>query len=113
MGMSLTKEDTQQIRTIVREEVRPIVREEVEVVFQTEGRKIVREEIDQSITSLDGKLSALENDIKEIYSMISDMQKLSRPIAHFEKYDLDQKITLAYKTVVAIAKDAGTTLPRA
>lgn len=105
------KSDLQEIRGIVREEVRVIVKEEVRDAFQTEGRKIVREEISKSISTLDGKLEALENDVKDMYEMISELQKLSRRVAHFEKYDLEQKILTSYKQIVAIAKEAEVKLP--
>ena len=103
--MSLTTEDMQQIRVIVREEARVIVREELESSITTR--------IDPRFNSLDGRIEALDNDIKEIYAMISELQKLTRQVAHFEKYDLEQKILSSYKNIISIAKVAGISLPRA
>jgi phage shock protein A len=94
--MSLTAIDLQQIRTMVREEM----------------ESIVSVRVDPRFDSLDGRLEALDNDIKDIYKMISELQKLTRSVAHFEKYDLEQKILKTYESVVAIAKEAGVTLPR-
>ena len=69
--MSLTTEDIEQIRQLLRSEVKPIVRAQVENVFETRGREIVREEIDIQLQPLSGKLEAIENDVKELYA-ISD-----------------------------------------
>lgn len=101
--MSLTTDDLQQIRTIVRDEARIIVREEIESAISAR--------IEPRFDSLDGRLETLENDIKDIYEMISDLQKLTRQVAHFEKYDLEQKILKSYKNLIAIAKEAGVDLP--
>jgi hypothetical protein len=82
--MSLTTNDLQQIRNIVEDIVNP----------------------------LRGDIEALSNDIKEIYNMIAELQKSTRPIAHFENNDLEKKILEAYKDILNIAKEAGVELPR-
>jgi hypothetical protein len=68
------------VREVVREEVRPIVRE----VVRDDVRPIVREEVklvvDSGLKELSGKVEALENDVKEIYFMLypkSSYSKLS------------------------------------
>lgn len=94
--MSLTTEDFKQIRLAIREEMESMI----------SGR------IDPRFDSLEGRLEALDNDVKDIYKMISELQNLTRPVAHFEKYDLEQKVLKTYRDVVAIAKEAGITLPR-
>ena len=94
--MSLTTVDLSQIRTIVREEV----------------DSIINSRIDPRFDRVDGTIEAVNNDIKDIHEMVSELQKLVRPIAHFEKYDLEQKILTTYKNIVTIAKEAGVTLPR-
>jgi hypothetical protein len=96
MGMSLTASDFQQIRTVVREEM----------------ESIISTRIDPRFDSLDGRLEALDNDVKDIYAMVSELKKLTRQVAHFEKYDLEQKILKTYEDVVAIAKEANVNLPR-
>ncbi len=101
--MSLTNDDIKQIRTIVREEARTIVREELDSAISTR--------IEPRFDTIEGRLETLENDIKDIYEMISELQKLTRRVAHFEKYDLEQKILTAYKNILAIADDAGIKLP--
>lgn len=110
--MSLTQSDLKQIRTIVRDEVM--------VTFDDIGRRTVREEtgsivstrIDPRFDMLEGRIKALDNDIKDIYKMISTLQKLTRQAAHFEKYDLEQKVLKTYKNILAIAKEAGIILPK-
>ncbi len=94
--MSLTEPDVKKIRLIVREEVESIISTRVEPRFD----------------NVEGKLETLENDIKDIYEMIADLQKLTRQVAHFEKYDLEQKVVTAYKGIVAIAQQEGIKLPR-
>lgn len=95
--MSLTSDDAQQIRKIVREEI----------------ESVISTRIDPRFDRLEGKLEALESDVKDIYGMITDLQKLNRRVAHFEQRDLEQKILTAYKDIVSIASDAGIELPRA
>jgi hypothetical protein len=94
--MSLTQSDLQQVRTVVREELESTIAVRIDPRFDT----------------LEGNIEALNNDIKDIYKMISELQKLTRQVAHFEKYDLEQKILSSYKNIVAIAKEAGVTLPQ-
>ncbi|HEX4774124.1 MAG TPA: hypothetical protein VH234_01240 [Candidatus Saccharimonadales bacterium] len=74
------------IKEVIREEVRPIVKEEVRLVFQTEGREIVREEISKELKPINlklGKIEAIENDIKAIYYMLSDLQNAIKPKPRF------------------------------
>jgi len=94
--MSLTTTDLRQIRVLVREEMDSIISTRIDPRFDT----------------LEGHLEALENDIKEIYEMISGLHKLTRQVAHFEKYDLEQKILTSYKDLLSLAKEAGVELPQ-
>jgi hypothetical protein len=99
MTMSLAKNDLDDIRTLFREEIRPILREEIRPILRKEVRPIVREEIVaivpgivrdevqaivpgivrseliKQISPTPGGMVALENDIKELYGSISQMQK--------------------------------------
>lgn len=56
--MSLTKQDLLDIRALIRDEVRSAFAVELEP-------------IKNDIAEIKGRLMALENDVKEIYSMIS------------------------------------------
>ena len=117
--MSLTKDDLRQITSIIKETFdtygRQIIREE----FDSYGRQATREEVTSVLSSqilprlesIEDRLTALDNDVKEIYSMISKLQRLTRQAAHFEKYDLEQKVISAYKDLLAIANEAGIRLP--
>ena len=110
--MSLTAADLKNIRTLVREEV--------VVAFDTYGRQIIRDEVNSAISikieprfdNIDGRIEALDNDVRDIYEMISKLQKLNRRVAHVEKYNLEKKILTAYKDILTIADDAGIKLPQ-
>ena len=109
--MGLTTDDLQQIRTIVKEEARIVVRKEAHTIMHEELDSTVTTRIDPRFDNLEERVEALDNDIKEIYEMISELQKLTRQVAHFEKYDLEQKILKSYKNIMSIAKEAGVKLP--
>jgi hypothetical protein len=81
--MSLTYDDLQAIREIVQETVKPI----------------------------QGDLTALSNDIKEIYDMIADLQKDSSSMPLSSKLSIEQKILRLHADLIEAAKQAGVTLP--
>lgn len=95
--MGLTTTDTENIRLIVREEI----------------QSMLSSEVTPHLENIEGKLVALENDIKDIYEMTTDLQKLTRQVARFEKYDLEQKVITAYKDILAIAQQQNIKLPPA
>ena len=80
--MSLSHDDLQAIRMVVEETVNPIK----------------------------GELEALGNDIKEIYSMISELHK-SPNITSPQKFSLEQKILKLHSELVEAANQAGVILP--
>jgi len=82
--MSLTREDLQEIRSIIQEEVRPLA----------------------------GELEALRNDIKDIYDMIADLRRNTAFDKDFEKLTLEQKLLRVNSELIAAAKQAGISLPR-
>lgn len=105
--MSLTQNDLQEIRSIVRTEVQDIVRSEV------------RSEVHSAIVPLDKKLDAiagrvetLKNDVKEIYKMLSELLKNQQSTNKFLKLSLQDKILKTYKELILTAKQAGVVLPR-
>jgi len=83
MGMSLSYDDLQAIRTIVEETVNP----------------------------LRGDIEALSNDVKDIYEMISDLQKAIGVNGSFEKLSIEKKILRLHAELVEAAKQAGVVLP--
>lgn len=81
--MSLTYKDLQEIRTIVEETIKPV----------------------------QGQIQALNEDIKEIYNMISELQKSEAANIPIENLSLEKKILKLYAELVVAAKQAGVKLP--
>jgi ABC-type phosphate transport system auxiliary subunit len=81
--MSLSYDDLQAIRTIVEETVNP----------------------------LRGDIEALSNDIKDIYGVISGLQKAVGINESFEKLSIEKKILRLHAQLVDTAKQAGVSLP--
>ena len=81
--MSLTNEDLQSIRQIVEETVSPVK----------------------------GELEALGNDIKEIYTMISNLQKMPSNKLLLQKLSLEEMILNLHSDLIEAAKQAGVILP--
>ena len=82
--MSLTTDDLQDIQTIIKDEINP----------------------------LRGDIEALSNDIKEIYEMISELQSSTITDKSFKKKSLEDKLLTVNAELLAMAKQAGITLPR-
>lgn len=70
-------------------------------------RKIVEETVDP----IKGDLNALGNDVKEIYAMISDLQKSPSGKRSFQNLSLEKKILNLHANLVEAARQAGVTLP--
>lgn len=94
--MSLTADDLQSIRTMVQDAVGTTVRDEVST----------------QIKPLTNKIEAIHNDIKEIYKMISDLQSSTITDKSFKKKSLEDKLLTVNAELLAMAKQAGITLPR-
>jgi uncharacterized protein (UPF0335 family) len=86
--MSLTHEDLQEIRSIVRDVVEPL------------------------IEPLANEIKALRNDIKDIYDMIAELQSATITDKAFKKRSLEEKLLTLNAELLAAAKQAGITLPR-
>ena len=84
MAMSLSTEDFQKIRSIFEEVVAP----------------------------LNNELSALRNDIKEIYDMLAELQSATITDRTFKKRSLEEKLLTLNTELISAAKQAGITLPR-
>lgn len=69
-------------------------------------------EVKSILHSLDDRVQLLEVDVKEIYHMIADLQKQNAVTTGFAKLPLEKKILKAYVDIVAMAKEAGVSLPR-
>ena len=82
--MSLTALDLSEIRTILKQELKPI----------------------------QGELEALRNDIEEIYDMMADLKQPVITDRSFKKLSLEKKILTLNAELVSAAKQAGISLPR-
>ena len=71
----------------------------------------IRQIVEDVIAPLEGRLEALENDIKEIYAMISDLQKNSWSDKDFGKLSVENKILQLHSQLKIAAKQAGVILP--
>lgn len=89
--MSLTANDLNDIRNIV------------ESALSKQSQDV--------IMPIQSEIQALRNDIKEIYDMISELQKNSLD-SEFEKLSLQQQILDLNSKLVKAAKQAGINLPR-
>lgn len=82
--MSLTATDLGEIRTILREVLKP----------------------------LEGKLEALENDVKEIYSILKRMEHGVITDKKFAELSLESRLLKLNTELLTAAKQAGIKLPR-
>lgn len=73
--MSLTKDDLNSIRLLVREEVEIIVDAKLDAKFAIELRPI-----NERLDRIDGRLETLENDVSSIYTMLSEDHKEFRKL---------------------------------
>lgn len=81
--MSLSYDDLQAIRTIVEKTVNP----------------------------LRGDIEALSNDVKDIYEILSDLQKSIGVNGSFEKLSIEKRILRLHAELVEAARQAGVSLP--
>ena len=82
--MSLTQEDSQQIEAILDRKLHPVL----------------------------GELTALREDIKEIYAMTHKVQSGTISDIGFSKKSLEEKLLTLNTELLAAAKQAGIILPR-
>jgi hypothetical protein len=76
------------------------------------GLFAVNQSIEKSTTHLDGRIDALEADVKELYKMISKIELGAVSDKRFAKLSLEKKFLLLYEEFQAAAKEANITLPR-
>ena len=77
-----------------------------------EIRTVVREEVNEAVSTIDGKLKAIENDVKEIYKMISGLQHSGITKPSFKKLTIENKLLRLNTELIEAAKQVGITLPR-
>lgn len=122
--MSLTKQDLKDIRNVVLEalEVAVIPRLdalEAEVAalksevasFKAETSRRL-DALEAQMKNTNGRLTALENDVKELYHMIDKKPSFGFGSKEYQKLPSEDKIHILDHEVGALAKDMGVTLRR-
>lgn len=79
--------------------------------LSNEDLQAIRQVVQEVITPLEGKLEALENDVKEIYSMISDLQKNPKIKDSIQRPSLEEKLLSLHEDLIEAASQAGIILP--
>lgn len=79
--------------------------------LSNEDLQAIRQVVQEVITPLEGKLEALENDVKEIYSMISDLQKNPKIKDSIQRQSLEEKLLSLHEDLIEAASQAGIILP--
>ena len=77
-----------------------------------EIRNIVRSSIIVELKPIKDELDMIRNDIKEIYFMIADLQHSSITDKDFRKLSLEKKLLTLNAELINASKQAGITLPR-
>ena len=89
--MSLTTNDFEEIRNIIE--------------------SALSKQSAEAIKPIQDELEAFGNDIKEIYDMISDLQKSNNSDRPFKKLSIEKKLLNIHSDLVEAARQAGVTLP--
>lgn len=71
----------------------------------------IRKVVEETISPIDGDIKALGEDIKEIYSMIADLQKMSPKDTSLQKLSVEKKLLKLHSELIATAEQAGVKLP--
>ena len=79
----LTKNDLQQLKTILRDEVRPIVKEEVYTVINETVRPMIKEEL----KPIKDDITQIRKDMKQIVSFFDrEYLELRKRVEHIEQH---------------------------
>lgn len=125
--MSLTKDDLQQLQTMMQDTVVDALEEIVIPRFERIEKRLedhdrrfdeqdvkfreIREEMrvtNQRLDSIEGRLEALESDIKELYKMLGQPMAQSK----YVKLSDSDKLLSMYADLEKLAKKMGVVLPR-
>ncbi|MFZ2126266.1 MAG: hypothetical protein WAV04_02025 [Candidatus Microsaccharimonas sp.] len=74
--------------------------------------KLGMREVNMQLDDIDGRLEALEADVKELYFIQTKQQNVTLTDKKFAKLPLETKIQVIDREVVAMAKKAGIRLQR-
>ncbi len=90
-----------------------VLKEDVRVL--KDDVRILKDDMTQvkfTLDRLDGRVEALENDIKELYFMQTGRENISLTDPTFAKLPLEKKLLVFNTELLGMAKQAGITLPR-
>lgn len=76
-----------------------------------EDLQAIRKVVEETIHPVRGDIEALTNDIKEIYEMLADLQKIPEGSEPFKKVSIEKKLLKLHTELIEAAKQAGITLP--
>lgn len=79
--------------------------------LSNEDLQAIRKVVQEVITPLEGKLEALENDVKEIYSTLSDLRKNPKAKDSLQRPNLEEKLLSLHEDLIEAASQAGIVLP--
>ncbi len=79
--------------------------------LSSEDLQAIRQIVQDVIIPLEGKLDALEDDVKEIYTMLSELQKTPNTNDSLQKPNLEQKLLSLHEDLIEAARQAGIVLP--
>lgn len=124
--MSLTKQDLSDVRDVIIGAIDTMVsprfdtlEQDVSVlksdvsVLKSDVSSLKSEmiEVKRSLHNLVGKAEGLENDVREIYTMLAELQKDNRANKRFSRMSLEEKLLQTHTDLVQLAKEAGVSLP--
>lgn len=79
--------------------------------LSNEDLQSIRQIVEETISPVKGELEALGNDIKEIYTMITYIQKNPSSKISLQKLNLEEMILNLHSDLIEAARQAGVTLP--
>lgn len=121
--MSLTKQDLTEVKEIVVSSIVEAIDTMISPRFDSleEDVAVLKKDVSdlksdmvgvkQSLNNLDGRVEAIENDIKELYEMVADLQKAKQENHNFDKLSLEKKVLQTHAEILLVAKEAGIILP--
>ena len=79
--------------------------------LSSDDLQAIRTVVEETVTPLRGDIKALSNDVKDIYEMISDLQKAIGVHESFEKLSIEKKILRLHTELVEVARQTRVSLP--
>jgi Zn-dependent M32 family carboxypeptidase len=76
-----------------------------------EDLQAIRKVVEETVHPVRGDIEALSNDIKEIYEMLTELQKKPEGSELLEKLSIEKKLLKLHAELIEAARQAGVTLP--